>query len=291
MNRLAELTEKNALLAAAWNELSGPGITDATAAALVDVRVSGTEFAEFLTLATRAAPDANVFGLALSLAEYIDRRQAGHEALDHCLRSGTLTAHQLYFVRSTLTELTTPEAVNWSHTQLLTCRDDPMYYRFLKNHLTFTLANLHDEMTAYLLSPNRGPGMNNIFSFDLCIRNVPEPGPFLRRWHEWVWDGYFDEPKRVDSEYATLLYEHLSDRWEHPRFSSLQETVCARLVALLKIHAPARRANALHHLDAMINARYRGAPTIARQLMDNDIPQRDVDYHRRLSCLAQVTSR
>jgi hypothetical protein len=271
MDRLAELADGNALLGSALSQLRDKGISNATADALVGVGVTDAELAEFLALAARDVPRANLFGLAISLPAYLDRRGAGREALEHCLEPGTLTADELEHVFLHMNRATTPEVVVWWHTRLTSVlRDDNFYHHFLREHLDVVLDRCAEEMAAYLLHPDRGPGRLNVDTFDLVLRRVADPAPYLRRWREWIWAGYFDVPAREGSEHARILYQILTERWTDERFVQLRQSAHQRLLTLLRFHEPARRDNALHHLNAMAEANYRGAEDIRREIFRAD---------------------
>ncbi len=263
MDRLGELAARNALLRSALQELRDTGISNAVAEALITVDVTDTEFDEFLSLAARGIPDASVFGLALSLPDYLDRRGAGRDALDHCL--GVLPARLLDHVALRLEKLTTSGAIMWWHDRLTTVvRNDGYYHRFLVRHLDLVLAHGPDELAAYLLHPDRGPGGLNMDAFDLVVRRVPDPDPYFRRWHEWIWNGYFDLPRREGSEHAAILYGIFTERWTDPHYTWLRNSAHDRVLLLLQSHDVARQGIALHHLSAMVEADYRGADDIRR---------------------------
>jgi hypothetical protein len=257
-DRLSELSASNALLGAALTELRTTRISNATADALVRVSVTDAEFAEFLDLAARDAPPTSVFGLALSLPEYIDRRRAGHEALDYLLTHGNMRDGMIDQVASRMTGVTTPDAVVWCHQRLTTIiRRDNNYYLFLKRHITLVADRCRDEMFAYLLSPNRGPARGNVDSFDLAVRAVDDPGPFFVRWQEWIWDGLFDPDGGPGADHAGVHYQILNQRWGEPVFLGLRQTTHDYVIALLR--SQEKRAIGTHHLASMIFQSYLGA--------------------------------
>jgi hypothetical protein len=263
MDRLGELAARSALLGSALSELRGPGISNALADALATVDVADAEFDEFLGLAARDVPEASVFGLALSLPDYLEQRGAGRDALDHCL--GVLAARQLDHVATRMEKLTAPEPLMWWHDRLTTVvRDDACYHRFLVRHLDLVLSHSPDELAAYLLHPDRGPGSLNLDAFELVVRRVPDPDPYFRRWHEWIWNGYFDLPRREGSEHAAILYRIFTERWNDPHYTCLRNSAHDRLLLLLQSRDLGRQRIALHHLSAMVEASYRGADDIRR---------------------------
>jgi hypothetical protein len=278
-DRLTELSDSNALLASALAELRGGGISNATADALVGVRVTDGELSEFLDLAARDAPPASVFGLALSLPEYIDRRRAGHDALDYCLSHGNLGENRLEDVAKYMLGVTTPDAVVWCHRRLTTVirRDNPYYY-FLARHLAVVIERCHDEMIAYLLHPNRGPAPTNIDAFDLVIHAVDDPQPFFRRWEEWILDGLFDPGGRPGSSPTSLHYRILTERWGDPAYFPLRDTTHFYVLSLLRSPERERRAAGVHHLVAMIVASYLGADHVVHELLPrvHDVPADEI---------------
>lgn len=263
MDRLSELAARSSLLGNALDELRGQGISDAVADALVRANVTDAELDEFLGLAARDVPATSLFGLALSLPAYLDRRGAGRDALDRCLAA--LTDRELDHVAPRMAQLTSTEAIMWWHDRLTTVvRNDTHYHRFLVRHLDLVLAHGPDELAAYLLHPDRGPGNLNMDAFDLVVRRVPDPDPYFRRWHEWIWNGYFDLPRREGSEHAAILYQIFTERWTDPHYLWLRSSAHDRLLLLLQSHDTVRQRIALHHLSAMVEAGYRGADDIRR---------------------------
>src|SRR2546423_12493482 len=119
-DRLTELCQSNALLACAFAELRDNRITNATANALAAVQVSDAEFAEFLELAIREVPQRSVYGLVLSLPEYIGRRGAGYAALDYWLARGNPTQPEIFSLAMRMMGIANPDVVVWWHQRLTT---------------------------------------------------------------------------------------------------------------------------------------------------------------------------
>jgi hypothetical protein len=267
-DRLAELCEANALLASALAELHDLGITNATADALVGAHVTDGELGEFLELAARDVPPVNLFGLALSLPEYIDRRRAGHAALDYCLSCGGLGERQIDSVAFRMIDVSTPDAVVWCHHRLTSViRLDNEYYHFLSRHRAVIAERCRDEMVAYLLHPDRGPAPTNVDSFDLAVHLVDDPAPFFRRWQEWILDGLFDPGKRPGSSHASYHYQILSQRWEEPRYFGLRDITHTYVRHLLSSPEAEKRGAGLHHLTAMVQESYLGAGIVVQEIL------------------------
>jgi hypothetical protein len=267
-DRLSELCGSNALLAGALEELRTTRISNATADALVGVRVSDSVFSEFLALAARDLPQSSMFGFTLSLPEYIDRRHAGHDAFDYCLAHGGLTEQQIFSVTLRMKEVTRPDAVEWfHHRHTAVLKGDNEYYHFLARHLAVIVERCHDEMVAYLLSPNRGPAPTNVDSFDLAVGVVDDPAPFFRRWREWIWDGLFDPCDRPGASYAGCHYQILSQHWHEPAYLELRETTHAYVAELLRSPDREKRELGAHHLAAMVVHRYLGADHVVHRLL------------------------
>lgn len=99
-DRLAALAGTDPGLSEALRQLrTGGGLRDGSGPdPLHNAAVSPEVLSEFLTLAVREAPDAQVFGLAVTLPGLIHRRGAGREALDVLLSERSLTPDQRNWV-------------------------------------------------------------------------------------------------------------------------------------------------------------------------------------------------
>ena len=263
-DRLSELTSASSMLRGALAELRDRGISNATADALLSSQVDDSDLSEFLNLAAREVDDGQkLFGLALTIVPCIDRRGVGHEALDHCLGAGRLTDDQLRSVAQYMVAVDSLTAVLWCHSRLTSViRHDGVYHYFLKRHIDTILDHRADEMASYLLQPNRGPGGLNVDSFELLIYRLEHPGPFRRRWVEWINDGYFDGQPCPGSESATVLYHVLNRHWGQEEFEGIRSAVHTRVHFLLKSPLMESMRQGLHHLVAMVDARYRGAEQV-----------------------------
>jgi hypothetical protein len=267
--RLAKLSESHPLLAAALAELRGAGISNATAGALASTRISNIALTEFLSLAARDAPRHSLEGLAMSIPEYVDKLDAGHEALDFCLVQGGLTERELATVAIRMVQVRRPEAVVWCHHRMTAVvRNDILYNSFLRDHRSVVFERCLDEMSAYLLQPDRGPDRYNIDSFDLILLDADDPRPFLDRWHDWIQTGQLDESKKAGSNADVIHYKILNERWDVPVFATLIQATHQHVVSLFR-SSDTRRSDAIRHLYAMVDTQYRGAEVVVR-----DIPAR-----------------
>lgn len=272
LDRLSELTSSSALLRTAMLELRGDGLTNATGDALLSARIDDFDLSEFLGLAAREVEGRQLFGLALTLVPCIDERAVGHEALDYCLEPGRLQDDQVAAVAQHMRWVTTPSAVLWCHSRLTSrIRSDTYYNSFLNKHVHTVLDGCFDEMTSYLLQPDRGPGGYNVDSFALVLSNTGDTGPFERRWREWIHDGCFDRRRREEegSERADILYQILNEHWDDPRFGSIVETIQTRVHGLCSSGSNDEVRAGLYHLVAMVDARYRGTDHV----LANTVPR------------------
>lgn len=262
-DRLVELSSSNPLLRTALQELRSDGISNATADALISAQVDDFDLSEFLSLVVRELEGRQLFGLALSLVDYIDRRGVGQEALDYCLQPGRLTEPQAFHVGARMQSVNTPEALVWCHSRLTSMiRSDPAYHSFLVKHTNVVLDRCFDEMAAYLLQPNRGPARYNVDSFEIVLSHSDHAGPFALRWIEWINDGYFDREHRDGGESARVLYLILNKYWGAPAFKEIVEAIHTRVHLLLKSGSNDRVRDGLYHLVAMVDAKYRGVERV-----------------------------
>jgi hypothetical protein len=68
------LAASNAVLASAWRELQGNGLTITTADDLPSANVSDADLSEFLVLTAPQVEGPQLFDLALTVPECIDKR-------------------------------------------------------------------------------------------------------------------------------------------------------------------------------------------------------------------------
>jgi hypothetical protein len=259
-DRLTELASCSGLLDAALAELRGAGLTNATAQALASSKVADVELSEFLSLAAEdTLRSQQLFGLAISLIQYIDERGVGQQALDFCLRSGRLEDWQIVQVGMCMTNAESDAAVLWCHSRIISLiRSDACYYCFLERHIDIIVRHCYDDMAAYLLQPNRGPRDLNIDSFSLVITHVEDTAPFQTRVIDWINGGYFDGRRQT----LRVLYRILNRHWGDARFRGVVNAIHAHVYSLIKSESRDRLRAGMFHLVAMVDAQYHGADEI-----------------------------
>lgn len=280
LHRLEELAASHPFLGTLLLELRAQGISDATADAVIAAPVDDADLSEFLELVVKELGGRQLFGLALSLVHYVDRRAVGNQALDYCLHPGRLPEWQRQHVLLRLQGCSSTASVVRSHSKLTAVpRDDAVYYSFLQKHADVVLEQCYDEMASYLLEPDRGPGGLNVDSFAIVLSRADRIAPFERRWLEWIDDGYFDRPGKKGHEWPLVLYGVINDYWGHPRFESITHAIESRVHRLLTAEGDSAFRDALHHLVAMVDARYRGA---GRVLTGMASPVQDLPNEQRV---------
>jgi hypothetical protein len=266
------------LLRTAWSELRGAGITNAMADVLVSARIPDGELSEFLRLAAQEVQGQQLFGLAISLPQFIDERGVGQEALDSCLSPGRLNDDQMNWVAMYMADVKTQAGLAWCHSRLTSqLRNDVAYNSFLQRHFDIIIDHYYDDMAAYLFHPNRGPGGYNVDSFELIIGHMEDPAPFQRRWIEWINDGYFDRDRMEGWESPRVLYIILGKHWGDPRFGDIVEAIETRVHLLMKSNSRDQLRSGLYHLVAMVDARYRGADRVLEETVSR-VHGLDEDY-------------
>ena len=282
-DRLSELTSSSGLLRTALAELRGKGLSNSTAEALVSSKVADIELSEFLNLAAEeTSGSTQLFGLAISLVQYIDERGVGHQALDFCLRSGRLEDRLVESVGRQMQTVKSTAAVLWCHSRMVSViRSDAYYHSFLQRHIDLVADQCYDEMAAYLLQPDRGPGNYNLDSFELVIGHVENPAPFQNRVFDWIREKCFDlqGADRVEGwESPDVLYAMLNDHWGQARFDKIARAIQNHVRHLMKpvrdwsaeegllLHRSVREG--MFHLIAMVGKHYRGA----EQVLDEILP-------------------
>ena len=274
-SRLDDLAAASPILTAALSELRAGRITNALAEAVTQARVSDEHLSEFLSLAARQLPADALFGLALSLPEYIDRRHAGHDALDYCLTHPAL-ADRRVALAARLPGVSNPPAVQWCHSRLTTViREDSVYHSFLERHIDVVVDRCFEEMLVYLLQPPRGPGQYLAYCFNLVMARLDDPGPLVQAWYHWVVDGSFDGEDSDDNrrEAPSVLYALLSGWSADPSFADLQEVNRQRVDGLMRSTSPADRTVGMAHLVAMAATGYPHLKSLLSQLSDRVEPR------------------
>jgi hypothetical protein len=248
------------VLASAWRELQGNGLTLDTAGDLPSANVPDADLSEFLVLTAPQLEGSQLFDLALSVPACIDERGVGHKALELCLSSGRLERWQMAQIGIAINHITNPDAMPWCHWALTSLiKDDAQYHTFLNRHTDVVVDQLHDEMmSAYLLDPNYGRSNYTVDCFELAVRHSANPEPFQARWIEWIDDGYFD---KRGSEGARL-YQVLNDNWGAARFDEIVGATENHVHLLVSSSSTDDTRAGLYHLVSMVSARYLGASRV-----------------------------
>jgi hypothetical protein len=294
--RLSELTSSSALLAAALAELRSTGLSDSTAEALVSSKVADVELSEFLALAAEETSGSEqLLGLAISLVQYIDERGVGQRALDICLRPGRMEDRYIPIVAERMSRVKSTAAVLWCHSRLVSViKSDVYYHSFLRRHIDTVLDRCYDEMAAYLLQPNRGPGNYNLDSFEEILSRVDNPVPFQSRLRDWINGHYFDlegHDRLEGWEGPDILYKMLNDHWGEPVFDEIARVIRNHVYHLIrKRRIPEDPVTpGLFHLVAMVDARYRGADWVLDEILPRvwDVPPMGVPVLRLVSLVTK----
>lgn len=284
-DRLLAIASTSPLLQAAWEELCDKGITNATADALTHSGVSDTMLDEFLSLAVRELRGGKLYGLAISIIDYIDQRGVGHDALDYVLKSDHLDDTDIRLVGAHMKNVKDKAAIRWCHSRLTRqIKTDTFYHSFLERHIGMIADELFDDMAAYLLTPNRGPGRYNFHSFYVVISHLEESQPFQQRVIDWINDGYLDGKDIAGSLPANVLYKYLNLSWGDPKFSRIVDALHTHVHFLLKSEIAEEMRLGMYHLEAMVDAKYRGADRVLEETVERvyDIPASD---HARFEAL------
>jgi hypothetical protein len=266
-DRLTELVSSSGLLAAALAELRADGLSRATAQALAVSRVADVELSEFLRLAAEdTLRSQQLFGLAISLIQYIDERGVGQQALDFCLKSDLLERWQIEYIGMHMQYVKNSTAVLWCHSRMTSLiKSDTYYHSFLRRHIDIIVSQRYDDMAAYLLQPDRGPGDYNADSFELVIDHVDDPAPFQSRIIDWINEGYFDfEQNKPEAAWETprILYLMLNEHWVDIKYSEIVKVIHQHVFLYLKSRSQNRLSASMFHLVAMVDAKYRGADQV-----------------------------
>lgn len=278
------LIRKYPLLAGLVKEAEGPGIANATLAAVLASRIPATDLAQICAdLACKT--DGQVrFGIACLALKLADKHNVAKDVVEFCLAGNNLEKLWRESLASEMALMQSEAAISWCH-RLLTSqvRDDLRYYYFLERHLNYISKTHCDEMVAYLLLPYRGPAHHLVESFLKAIPTLSDPEPLLIRWKDWIRDGFFDpqDLRPGEGESGRLLYGILNE-------------VIARNIAVLmplvratemRLHLELKSSNprvGLYHLVCMILARYRRLNHIAEDVLTRVYADQMSNEQRRL---------
>ncbi|MDQ1289141.1 MAG: hypothetical protein QG622_2707 [Actinomycetota bacterium] len=220
---------------------------------------------EFLGLAVRECPDANLFGLTLVLPMCVFQRGAGYAALEHALTSRRLPPDHREFVAGRMLGARSVADVVWAHGIVLRAGNTGIYHSFLGRHAAVVVDKCFDQLAAYLLAPGRGPGGYAAACVEIVLRQgVGASWPFVRRWLEWLDAGLFDGPPDDGGapgatpapERPAVLYRLLHDNLERPVFTPLRDGTHRHVAELV---AKGRTEAVWWHLAAMVEVGYGAA--------------------------------
>jgi hypothetical protein len=148
-------------------------------------------------------------------------------------------------------------------------KSDIYYHSFLQGHADIIVSQCYDDMAAYLLQPDRGPGNCNVDSFEFVISHAEDPAPFQSRMIDWINGGYFDfernEPEAA-REAPLILYLILNEHWGDVRFSGIVKAIHQHVYLHMKSGSQNRLSTSMFHLVAMVDAKYRGADQVVNNL-------------------------
>jgi len=258
--RLMALTSSYRLLAAAFAEAGGIGISEATASAILVSKIPKSDVHDFWRLIAKRVDGWKLFGVAAYVLTFVDNDGKGQDVIEYCLEEGRLSPQQRESLGTYMTAVNSREAVVWCHHQMTTHIKSDIYYNsFLHKHITIVATDCYDEMVAYLLYPNRGPTNYNVDSFYDAIRNLANPKPFVTRWIDWIRSGQFDGNRGDADESPIVLYKIFNEITAEPdpKFNLIIEETLTRVYHLLKSHEEVHKG--LYHLVAMLDAKYTGA--------------------------------
>ena len=266
-DRLIELTSAFPLLAAAFAEAGGIGISEATASAILDSKVPKSDVHDFWRLIAKRVDGWKLFGVAAYVLPFIDKTGTGQDVIDYCLEEGRLSSQQRESLGTYMTAVNSKDAVIWCHHQMATrIKSDVYYNSFIHRHAAIVTTACYDEMVAYLLYPNRGPTNYNVDTFYDAIRHVTNGKPLVTRWIDWIRSGRFDGNNGDDDESPVILYKIFNEiiAEPDPKFDLIVEETLTRVYSLLKSHEDVRKG--LYHLVAMLDAKYAGADYVLNNI-------------------------
>lgn len=212
------------------------------------------------------------YGVAVSATILLDKRDVGRDALEYCLSDDHLDSWQKEMLAGYFAKLKSESAILWAHQQLVSSvRSDDAYHLFLVEQLKTLAAKARDQMTSYLLSPDRGPGKSNVYSFFLLCSHLDECGAFVERWCEWILAGRFDGNDTEGNESAGTLYRLLSKAVEQgvQPIERIIDTAMHRMFLFLRSRDEQYVRIGLYHLQSMVVTRFRGANRAFPVLHDN----------------------
>jgi hypothetical protein len=229
--------------------------------------------------------------IALFAITCIDRFDVGHEAVERCLKDGTLTEEQLLRVAERMCHGTRSAAIDWAHETLTkVIRRDLAYARFIGMHAKDVVTRHYDSAAAYLLIPDRGPTEGNVHSFFKIAMATLRARPFVTRIAEWISAGRFDGRSTIEpTEDPEILYSYLSNLdsvWNGHPLRQLIEVVCRRTCAL--IMSRDGRQVGLFHLFIMKKKNFEGLHRIDQSIFEGKTNYLSDDEQRFLNLLLYI---
>lgn len=260
------------LLSIAFQEAANStGPSNATVAAIISSSIPGDELERFWLQLAKRFEGEDRLAIAKSAIKLLDARDAGYEAIEFCLEDGNLSPEHIEWLGMNMQYVNSPVAVLWCHKQMVSrVRSDAYYNSFLQKHVATVIRDCYEDMTAYLLFPDRGPGRYNIDSFFLVAQHLDDPKPFILRWQDWVRTGYFDLKEDVEeNETAWVLYQIFNDAIESrtDKFDGLIKYTLDRVYGLLKSSGISNNRAGLYHLVSMAEAKFLAVDRILPTLM------------------------
>lgn len=256
-SRLDELAGASPDLRVVLDELRGSGLRVwAGPDPLLHAEVTAEHLSEFLSLLVREVPDEQLYGLAQVLPACVFRRGAGHEALEHVLTGGRLSAVQRELLRDQgirlVAEGDLPLVLRHRAVAELTVGlvSPRVYATFLRKHAAELALVAPGELGLVVLDPRIEPDLEAFECLEPLILHAPDPEPFVRRACDWILAGTFDSGSQQDRTDVDLAYRLLEDRWEDRRFDPIRRTMFEHLVDLIR--APEDLVKAWHHLNALV---------------------------------------
>lgn len=267
--RLNELTHSHSLLAAALNEIEGEGITVATSIAVLASDTGGADLGLFWQLTARRVSGWKLFGVVLCALDTIDKYNTGHEAVLYSLEGERLSTDQRHSLGLSMSKVKNRDAILWCHEQVVTLiKSDVYYHSFVSRHLDLIVLECYDNMAAYLLYPDRGPGNYNIDTFCILLDKLHDSRAFEIRWTDWIQSGRFDGNRNEGDTSAEILYKIFDETSEKlmQKAGPIAEACLQRVYYLLTSRD--RSAVGLYHLVSMLSARYRLARYVIENIID-----------------------
>jgi hypothetical protein len=266
--RLNTLRASYPLLAAAFDEVQGEGISKATNAAILSSAIPSEDLSDFWSLIAERTQGWKLYGVASVTLQCLDKFGIGHDVIDYCLEEGRMDSNQKTSLGMLMSNVTSRSAVVWCHARMISkIKSDDYYNSFIHKHISVILEECRQAMLGYLLYPNRGPGSYNIDTFYDVIMQMDNPQPLVIRWIDWLNAGCFDGNNREGDESADPLYKIFNEviNKKTDKLNTIVEETLNRVYLLLKIGK--EQYKGLYHLVAMLTGRYKGADYVLNNIM------------------------